>query len=135
MGHMKEVRPPYLAASCPWSCWCDWKGLLAVSVVEIFQRCPFERLSQWVEVTGYPLGYCQMLWLLGILPGRENSFHDNPPPQHTHTTHFCNFLHFSFSIKYQGIPGTGKHSSQDRMSSALRSGQGMGGVEMCICYN
>lgn len=35
--------------------------------------------SQRAEATGCPLGYCQMLWLLGTLPGRQSSYHDNPP--------------------------------------------------------
>ena len=53
-----------------------------------------------------------------------------PPPPHVY-----DFLHFSFPIKYQGIPGTGKHSSQDRMSSAPGRGTGKRAAEMCKCYD
>lgn len=130
---MKKVRPSYLVASCPWSWWRGWRGCFGSLCCRNLPEMPIwipKAESQRAEATGCPLGYCQMLWLLGTLPGRQSSYHDNPPLHKPE-----DFFHFSFSIKYQGIPGTGKHSSQDRTSSAPGKEAGKWGVEMCLCYH
>lgn len=135
VGHIKKVRPPNLAARCPWSRWHGQRGCFGSPCSRNLLEMPIwvpEAESQWVEATGCPLGYCQILWLLGTVPGRQSSYHDNHSPPHV-----CDFGYFSFPIKCQPIPGF-----QRQANIALRTecpllqevGEGRK-VEMCICYD
>lgn len=126
---MKKVSPQTWLLVVPGHGGVVGGAALAISAVEIFQRCPCERLSQWVEDTGYPLGYCQMLWLLGILPGKQKFPWQPPPPT---SAIFCISL---FPLSTKVFQGQASIALSTECPLLQEEGQGMGRVEMCIYYN
>lgn len=96
MGHMK-VRPPQLAASCPWPWWPGWRGLLWQPL--LYKSPRDAHLSAWGRVL-VGRGHRISPWILpDALVAGHPAWQAKQFPWQPPLTHVCNFLHFSFPIQ------------------------------------